>query len=557
VLKAEKAEAEAARLRERLAVGDRLLLNAINVLDAEGDEGVGFADWSELADKAIAEGRAFLANLAAPARPTFNHSREDSHLAPCKDCAALMDAPALREAIEDMRDHLAAAPVTPAEPCQHPEAQRERKMFGVVCGVCREVVRESTEVRAATVTPKGEPRAVHVGMDPGGDERTVHRCTGCEWFIDASGMSGEQVTNAVHEHLRKEHDPEAAPSEPQSETPPAPTDRHPLEGPRWRVGRKLGRTLYLGDTFVGLMDSQFLAEKVAATMNGERAPVPAAAPPAPAADAREPGILGRHWIEPSAAAKARPRNVVTSGPDAGSASAAPTFAERVEAIGKGLRGGTTDPNRCVCAEEEVGRYAGTPHRHYPEPPFACARCECEAYRPAIASAAPTEEPPREAVKHSGSVCEKAPVDQLPTPPPGSSPGSEAFVKCDHCPHDAHPGRICFEWVKGVGSPGEDVGISRACGCLSSIATIIDQAEAGLADHDSAVSRARAAGRAEALGEAVELAREHLRGAVKAARVSNAPDYWRAREVEASSLANAIARLSSTTETPKTTGGEKP
>jgi hypothetical protein len=105
--------AEADRLRERLAVGERLLLNAINVLDAEGDEGVGFSDWSELADKAIAEGRAFLVNLAAPVRPTFNHSREDSPLAPCKDCAALMDAPALREAIEDMRDRLAAAPVTP------------------------------------------------------------------------------------------------------------------------------------------------------------------------------------------------------------------------------------------------------------------------------------------------------------------------------------------------------------------------------------------------------------------------------------------------------------
>lgn len=35
--------------------------------------------------------------------PAFNHSREDSPLAPCKECAADMSAPSLRLAIEDMR----------------------------------------------------------------------------------------------------------------------------------------------------------------------------------------------------------------------------------------------------------------------------------------------------------------------------------------------------------------------------------------------------------------------------------------------------------------------
>lgn len=32
-----------------------------------------------------------------------------------------------------------------------------------------------------------------------------------------------------------------------------------------------------------------------------------------------------------------------------------TTAERVEAIWKGLRGGNSDPNRCVCAEKETGQ----------------------------------------------------------------------------------------------------------------------------------------------------------------------------------------------------------
>ena len=58
-------------------------------------------------------------------------------------------------------------------------------------------------------------------------------------------------------------------------------------------------------------------------------------------------------------------------------------AERVAAIHKGIYGGNSDPNRCVCAEKEKGRNADTPHRHYEEPPYSCARCECTAYTPAI------------------------------------------------------------------------------------------------------------------------------------------------------------------------------
>ena len=43
------------------------------------------------------------ATIPKRAAPTFNHSREDSPLAPCIDCAAAMSAPALRLAIKDMR----------------------------------------------------------------------------------------------------------------------------------------------------------------------------------------------------------------------------------------------------------------------------------------------------------------------------------------------------------------------------------------------------------------------------------------------------------------------
>lgn len=61
-----------------------------------------------------------------------------------------------------------------------------------------------------------------------------------------------------------------------------------------------------------------------------------------------------------------------------------SVAARVAAIAKGISGGSSDPNRCVCAEQEHGRFADTPHRHYEEPPFRCARCHCEAYSPAVA-----------------------------------------------------------------------------------------------------------------------------------------------------------------------------
>ena len=40
-----------------------------------------------------------------------------------------------------------------------------------------------------------------------------------------------------------------------------------LADPPWRVGRKFGRTLYIGDTYVGMMETPALASDVANAMN--------------------------------------------------------------------------------------------------------------------------------------------------------------------------------------------------------------------------------------------------------------------------------------------------
>ena len=47
-----------------------------------------------------------------------------------------------------------------------------------------------------------------------------------------------------------------------------------------------------------------------------------------------------------------------------------------------LRGGNAHRDRCCCQTKETGSNADTPHKHYSEPPFDCARCGCEAYVPA-------------------------------------------------------------------------------------------------------------------------------------------------------------------------------
>jgi hypothetical protein len=50
-------------------------------------------------------------------------------------------------------------------------------------------------------------------------------------------------------------------------------------------------------------------------------------------------------------------------------------------VPEGMRQGI----RCTCWAKERGVNAGTPHTHYDEPPYRCARCECEGYTPVAAA----------------------------------------------------------------------------------------------------------------------------------------------------------------------------
>lgn len=58
---------------------------------------------------------------------------------------------------------------------------------------------------------------------------------------------------------------------------------------------------------------------------------------------------------------------------------------RFKATTGALYGGNDHPDRCVCQRKETGPYAGTPHQHYQEPPFGCARCggACKGYEPEV------------------------------------------------------------------------------------------------------------------------------------------------------------------------------
>ena len=59
---------------------------------------------------------------------------------------------------------------------------------------------------------------------------------------------------------------------------------------RWRTGRSLGRTLYIGDRLVGLMDSVALADEVVAAVNAYAEPGEGGGP-----------VLGDKWSQALAA----------------------------------------------------------------------------------------------------------------------------------------------------------------------------------------------------------------------------------------------------------------
>jgi hypothetical protein len=52
-----------------------------------------------------------------------------------------------------------------------------------------------------------------------------------------------------------------------------------VTAPRWRTGRKVGRTLYLDGVLVGLMDTRELAAQVVAALLAAESPGQSKAPP--------------------------------------------------------------------------------------------------------------------------------------------------------------------------------------------------------------------------------------------------------------------------------------
>lgn len=58
------------------------------------------------------------------------------------------------------------------------------------------------------------------------------------------------------------------------------------------------------------------------------------------------------------------------------------FDSTTGAISWGGRSAMEHPDRCMCQTES------TPHKHYLDPPHACARCACSAYTPEVPASAP-------------------------------------------------------------------------------------------------------------------------------------------------------------------------
>ena len=72
-----------------------------------------------------------------------------------------------------------------------------------------------------------------------------------------------------------------------------------------------------------------------------------------------------------------------------------TILERIKnfkATTGALSGGAGHPDRCVC-QDKPDAYPGTPHQHYQEPPFECARCGCKGYKPSVKEKPPEVVPP--------------------------------------------------------------------------------------------------------------------------------------------------------------------
>lgn len=85
------------------------------------------------------------------------------------------------------------------------------------CWACHFVIYKRSPYHEATVartpdwTPPLPATPVTTGVDMAvpGSERSVHRCTGCEWFIDTTRITEAEVTRLVLRHLTEAHNANA------------------------------------------------------------------------------------------------------------------------------------------------------------------------------------------------------------------------------------------------------------------------------------------------------------------------------------------------------------
>jgi hypothetical protein len=375
----------------------------------------------------------------------------------------------------------------------------------------------------AAVTPKGEPRAAtFVGVDPGGNERTVHRCTGCEWFINTTCMSEEQVTRAVHEHLRKDHTPA------------------PCRGAFVRKGAWRGNGEWPCEKPAGHSGACGHAE---------------AAPPAPAADVpRWPGFGTRRLSEPCSWCEAMPGDPCVPGNDF------MPFHLHVNPPRPGsgwLRSASAAPTEEPPREPTCPHCGGIGMQDPRHSDAFCQMCDGSGKAPpttGLASVAPTEEPPRNLrgpcaccgltlplhTSLAGDVCRNCALGQCthkPTPPGGSSPGSDA-------PFDARA--EAQGALDGFFASPNDRSIST--GQLGErIADAIQRAyNRGLADRDAAVSRARA--------EQLAMALRRVDQSKPLRPLEHDTEYGKGWRHCYEQIRAQVASLSSTTETQ--TGGGK-
>jgi hypothetical protein len=409
-----------ARLRERLAVGERLLR------DVDRDEhvvGLGYEWWGRL--------DAFLATLAAPVTPAEPRVTPASY---SRESGALLTRIEPGHVIETRAHGELDGYLTIVE-----WEQRGGGSMRVLWEMSPAAMERLREVLGpAPVTPKGEPPCQWCGKvtAPG----ATHWCKGAPVEVAPPAERAfahgpianycDACGEHIDDHLRADLAcPEAPPSKPQSEAPPAPWSWPPKKGDRAQWGTfDAGVFTFTGEPYRytdGYAVSQngvvtgFLRESDFTDGNWIRLP-PEAAPPAPAAEQASPTSLV--FVKPTAPCRWCNDGADHAKHDDGSpawrsASAAPTFDQLVEKVGP---------------LPTTGLASAAPTEEPPRDPTYDSLCVGEGREASLAVARWL------ARKATGKVLdqmsdwgqdryieEARALLRRSTPPSGSSPGSEA------------------------------------------------------------------------------------------------------------------------------------